>query len=193
MGEITGSVPNIEAARAEVESILYENEEIENFVMVYPMQRNMFLANSGALLKEMQAEISGGGVSKGGTSALLLFEKRDKDSSKSMSIAKEPSKLCVRTSRFNIDNALEIVQRRIAEHEATVISIEVDPDMVPAIIGKGGATINSLRKEGTGAEIEIDKNINHNNKCTIRIQANNETNRDNIKEAISKIVAENQV
>lgn len=191
--EITGAVPNIEAARAEVEKILYENEEIENFVMVNPMQRNMFLANAGAALKEMQAEISGGGVSKGGTSALLLFEKRDKDSSKSMSITKEPSKLCVRTSRFNIDNALEIVQRRIAEHEATVISIEVDPDMVPAIIGKGGATINSLRKEGTGAEIEIDKNINHNNKCTIRIQANNETNRDNIKEAISKIVAENQV
>lgn len=186
--EITGPVPNIEAARAEVETILYENEEIEDFLMVNPMQRNMFLANSGALLKQMQAQISGGGVTKGGTSALLLFEKRDKGTDKPMSIAKEPSKLCVRTSHFNMDNALQIVKRRIAEHEATIITIEVHPDMVPAIIGKGGATINALRQEGSGAEIEIDKNTG-----TIRIQANDQSVREYVKESINQIVAENQV
>jgi len=193
--EITGAVPNIEAALAEVENILYENEEIDNFVMVNPMQRNMFLANAGAAIKEMQSEISSaGGSNKGGTSALLLFEKRDKDSRGNMS-SKEPSKLCVRTSRFNMENALEIIQRTIAEHQATIISVEVDPDMVPAIIGKGGATINSLRQEGsgTGAEIEIDKNINHNGKCTIRIQANSSDVRENVKQAISLIIAKNQV
>lgn len=184
--EVTGGVDNIKAALEDIESILYENEEIDSFMMVNPMQRNNFLANAGAFLKEMQSEISRGGTKGTTTSALLLFEKRDKENKPMSFTAREPSKLCIRTSRFNIDNAVEIVQRRIAEHEATIISMQVEPDMVPAIIGKGGATINGLRQEG--AEIEIEKNSG-----TIRIQANEESVRENIKKSIDKIVSENQV
>jgi len=183
--EITGPSINVETALAEIEDLLYQNEEIEKFVMVNPMQRNMFLGNSGAVLKEIQAEISG---SKSGLGTLLVFEKRDKSIDKSSSLMKEPSKLIIRTCRSNMDKALTVIQTRITEHEATVVSVTVDTGMVPAIIGKGGATINSLRQEGSGAEIEIDKSTG-----IIRIQATDENVKKSIINSINKIVAENQV
>mmetsp|Transcript_50614 Transcript_50614/g.61045 ORF Transcript_50614/g.61045 Transcript_50614/m.61045 type:complete len:1310 (+) Transcript_50614:177-4106(+) len=181
--EITGPSANADAALAEVEEILYENEESEDFVLVETMQRNMFLSNGGAVLKEIQAEINEGG--KGGI--LLLFERRGKDERNNPN-SKDPSKLSIKTSRANMARAMELVRNRIEAHEKTVLTIKVDADKVAAIIGKGGATINQLRQEGSGAEIEVDKDTG-----VIKIQSEDDDVKAKVKHAIDEIVLANQI
>lgn len=179
--EVVGMADNVDAAYQEIDKILYDNEEIDDEFVVDQMVRNNFLADSGVVMKELQADISkktehnGGGV-------LLQFEKRPKEEQH-----KSESKLLVKASRLNMPIAKEVIQKKISEVEANVLTITVDPDMIPTIIGKGGSTINELRKEGTGADIEVDKITGK-----IKIQGDEEV-KQAVTKAIDKIVSENQV
>jgi transcription antitermination factor NusA-like protein len=83
---------------------------------------------------------------------------------------------------------MELVRNRIEAHERTVLTIKVDVDKVAAIIGKGGATINQLRQEGSGAEIEIDKDSG-----IIKIQSEDDDVKAKVKHAIDEIVLANQI
>ena len=52
--EVTGPGSNVDNAMDEIEEILYNNAEVEEYVFVEPMQRNMFLNNTAAVLKKTQ-------------------------------------------------------------------------------------------------------------------------------------------
>jgi len=181
--EIVGLSANVENALAEVEDILHMNAECESFILVQSMQRNMFLSKGGAVLKEIQTQVGSG---KGGV--LLIFEKKAREDGGRGGNNKEPTKLIIKTSRANMPIVLQQVQSKIEAHEKTVSTMTVDAAMIPAIIGKGGATINALRQEGLGAEIEVEKDSG-----IIRIQSEDDEVKRKVKEAIEKIVSENQV
>ena len=182
--EITGPHDKVENARVAIQRILHENEEMEDFIVVEPMQRNMFLSNGGAVLKATQKEITKR-ISKNGVGGgvLLVFERKDDEDKFSKS---DSSILIIKCSRANMDVAKAMIEKQIKDHEATVSSITVDPSMISAIIGKGGSNIKNLRKDGV--EIEVSKETG-----IIKIQSEDENTKDNVIDAIKKIVSENQV
>jgi polyribonucleotide nucleotidyltransferase len=177
--EVVGLTSNLDAAFVEIESILFENEELEETILVQPLVRNNFLANNGAVMKELQAEIKTV-IEPNGGSALILFEKISRDEGKSSST------MIVKANRTNLPIAKEAIQKKISEVEANILTIHVDPDIIPAILGKGGSVIASLRE--LGAEIFVDKSSGE-----VKIESSDEKSRKAVTEAIDKIVAENQV
>lgn len=181
--EIIGEESNVVAAHAGVEDIIFQNEELEESVVVRNMQRNKLLSNSASAIKEVQAEVNS--EISGGGGCLLVFEKRER--SLSREDMNEPSKLLIRTSRANMEKAKEIVKKHVDAYEADIVRVDVRPDIVPAVLGKGGATINALRQVGSGAEIDIDKTTG-----VCFIQSEDSETRDAVKASIEKIIAENQ-
>jgi len=179
--KIIGPESKVDAALASVEDIVYQNEELEESVVVRNMQRNKLLGNSAAAIREIQGEINTG-ISGGG--CLLVFEKRTQTKEE----MNEPSKLLIRTARGNMERAKQIVQKHIDAYEADILRVDVRPDIIPALLGKGGATINALRKEGKGAEIDVDKSTG-----VCFIQSEDAETREAVKVAMEKIIAENQV
>lgn len=182
MLEVTGPRDNVDNAIDEIEEILYVNAEIEEFVYVEPMQRNMFLANAAAVLKKTQKEIAAE-LGKTGGGVLLIFERNNNEDERQSKA--DPSKLIIRASRSIMVRAQEIVSHKITAFEATVSSITVDPAMIPAIIGKGGSTIKELRKDGVEIEVYKDSGL-------IKIQSTDDEAKTVVAEAIEQIVAENQ-
>mmetsp|Transcript_37996 Transcript_37996/g.55519 ORF Transcript_37996/g.55519 Transcript_37996/m.55519 type:complete len:1279 (-) Transcript_37996:332-4168(-) len=180
--EIIGFEGNINAALSEIEDILYKNEEIEEILLVQPMQRNKLLENSGATVKVIQAEINNM-IGSNGIGVLLVFEKRPKEDMHS----KDLTKLAIKTSRMSMKEAKKLVQKHIDAFDSKVRQVDVEPSLIPAIIGKGGANINALRKECKGADVDVDKDTG-----VIKIFSNDDETKEVIVKAIEKIVAENQ-
>lgn len=58
--------------------------------------------------------------------------------------------------------------------------VEIYPEKVGTIIGRGGCVIRELQ-ENHGVRINVDKNPNHNGMVTVSVSG------DNVQEAISKI------
>jgi len=182
--EITGPHRLVDSAMDAIESILHENEEMEDFIYVEPMQRNMFLSNNGTVLKGIQKEISLKLTKNGsGGGLLLVFERKEGEDKYNKS---EPSKLIIKSNRANIDYVKEVIESRIKQHESTVTTVTVDPSMISAIIGKGGAKIKSLRSDGV--EIEVTKETG-----VIKIQSEDDAAKTKVLSEIEIIVAENQI
>jgi len=76
---------------------------------------------------------------------------------------------------------------RIDTYESTVVTIDVDPSIVPAIIGKGGETIKALEKTGVGATLEVEKGSSK-----VSVQSIDSATRLAVLEKIKEIVENNQ-
>ena len=185
---IIGLSADADAAMAAVDRLLLQNEDVEEVLIVDPMMKNQLLNNSGAGIKEFQNSLNnvitdssssdqfvnvGGGV-------FLVF---DRNTAKGA-----PPSLVIKSTRANIDRAKNLVSKKIDEFNSNITTIDVPPEIVPAIIGKGGARINSLRSERPDAEVDADSTTGK-----VKIYSHDAATRDAIRAAVEQIVAENQV
>jgi polyribonucleotide nucleotidyltransferase len=176
--EVVGLAADVEATCDYLNRLLYENEDIEEFILCTPGQKNMFIDNSGAILKEIQSVVNG----LGGHS-LIVFEKRDEESINTKAMVK----LTIKSTRSMLPTVKRLVQERIDTYESTVVTIDVDPSIVPAIIGKGGETIKALEKTGVGATLEVEKGSSK-----VSVQSIDSATRLAVLEKIKEIVENNQ-
>jgi len=176
--EVVGLAADVEATCDYLNRLLYENEDIEDSIMCTPGQKNMFIDNSGAIIKEIQSVVNG----LGGHS-LIVFEKRDEESINTKAMVK----LTIKSTRSMLPTVKRLVQERIDAYESTVVTIDVDPSIVPAIIGKGGETIKALEKIGVGATLEVEKGSSK-----VSVQSTDTATRIAILEKIKEIVKNNQ-
>jgi len=114
----------------------------------------------------------------------LVFEHLSAEEVKSCST----SLLLVRAPRRVINEAKENVIKEIDAYEATVLTMNISQHIIPSLIGKGGANINTLRKLELGAEIEVDKVSGK-----VRVICEDNKTREVLKDAIEKVIAENQI
>lgn len=183
--EIDGPTDACNAALVEIESILYDNGVFEELISVLPMHRHKLLLNSGEGIKAICADINREmGLAK--DTVRLAFVEVSAGPSKS-SIANAPSKLKVKATRANIARAKLLVQQRIDEYVDECMTLTVPLHVIPQIIGRGGATVQKLRSEGAGGDIEVDKATG-----VINIMADDAASRRKIKAAVEDIVARNQ-
>ena len=183
---IIGLSPNVEEAMAEINFKLHANEQVQDHVMVDSLLREELLSNSGAAIKGFQNSvsqaISGDRDAAAAPSVLLQFEKNENPK---ISVSKH--KLVVKASRINIERAKSLVAKKIAHLETMILVVNIDSEMIPVIIGKGGTTISELRQEGQGALIETTP------ENTIKIYSTDEGTRNTIECKIYEIIARNQV
>ncbi len=93
-------------------------------------------------------------------------------------------------ARINILNQMNQViavsRDSVSEHAPSIAMLEVAPDKIRDIIGKGGATIRSITEE-TGAQIDIDDS------GMVRIYGENAASRDAAIARIQELTAEAEV
>lgn len=100
----------------------------------------------------------------------------------------ESPRLILKCSRCAMERAKSLVANKIDEFQSNVMSMDVSEEIIPVIIGKGGATIRELKKEGAGATIEIDARTG-----VIKVYSTDVTTRDTIRQKVEQIIAENQL
>lgn len=176
---VIGVLVDVDAALKEVNSLLYQNEEVEEAIVVNQMLRGELLNNSGAGIKEFQYSVSNA-IGIDHSVSLVLERNTAKDA--------VPS-LLIKCNREVMARVKSLVQKKVDEFETNTITINVPSEIIPSIIGKGGAKINSLRQEGAGgALIEAESRTE-----TVKIHSRDKHTREIIRTAIEQIVADNQV
>ena len=177
--EIVGCEANVTRAVNKIESMIFLNEEIDSAIVVSSIARNNLLAKSGAGIKALQKDVS----KACNDNVYIRFEKMPEGDYKAASTF-----LLVTAPRHLIEKVEGLVQQSVQECEANTITMNVDRDLISKIIGKGGETINKLRKLAPECEIEVNKITGE-----IKLLAADEVARNKIRNEIDKIVAANQV
>jgi len=176
--EVIGLSSNVDEAHTILKDLIYENEDVEDYVICSSSQRNMFLDNSAAVLKEIQAVMN-----EKGQGVLLTFEKREDDVD-----FRSSSKLILKARRSAIDDVKRLVQERLSVYDAGVIHVDVDASIIPKIIGKKGETIRKLEEECPGATFEVEKD-----RSVVIIHAADAATRSAAVAKIKEIVANSQI
>ena len=177
---VSGQGNKVDVAMKEIKDILFKSEDIEVHLLVTPMTRNKLLSGSGLLIKQLQKDVNK--ACQPGNS-FVRFEELSKEERETSSI------LIVKSPRMHIEQAEKIVKERIEQYDSAMITIQIDIDLIPVIIGSKGATIKSIRNlGGEGADIEVDKVTGE-----VKIMADSQASRVVMKEAVDKLVDENQI
>jgi len=177
---VSGLQNQVVEAINEIKDILFNNEDMEVSLLVSAMTRNKLLSNSGLLVKKLQKDVNA--ACQPGNS-FVRFEELPKEERETSSI------LLVKSPRMHIKEAEKIVRERIEEYDSAVLTMQIDLDLIPVIIGPKGATIKAIRKEGgDGSDLEIDKFSGE-----VKLMAEKESSREKMKSAIDAIVSENQI
>mmetsp|Transcript_16817 Transcript_16817/g.48312 ORF Transcript_16817/g.48312 Transcript_16817/m.48312 type:complete len:1261 (+) Transcript_16817:43-3825(+) len=167
-----------EAALAEIETMVAANKDVEEFVDIHPMHRQMLLSGSAEGIATLQAAIN-----KDMTlhkDAVRLTFRKDYEG--------KGSKLLIRTKQIHAARAKELAEQLIDELNSDCITLHAPLAALPQIVGRGGQMVKKLRSLGAGGEIEIEKETG----C-IHILANNAEEREKIKVGVEAIIDKNHV
>lgn len=166
---ISGPPDRVEAALLEIEALASKARETAHRISVDPNAKAALLLESGAgiqsIAKKVNEKIESGYVA-------LNF---DGDS------------LVLRGKAMNVEPVQQLAEDLIRELEGTIVKINVDPAVVPAIIGKGGETIKSLKGDRP-VNVEVDRDIGLVTLCGLDPAAVS-----GVEEAVKGLVAKNDV
>jgi biopolymer transport protein ExbD len=167
----------VDVAMESIGKLLDLNKEVTEQVHIDPIVKNVFLNNGGVRIKQLQKDINAKTKENLG-SVFLSF---DKDA------ALEDSSILVKARRSALEIALEMLDEAIKDIMASVVTIQVDLFIVPRIIGKGGAHIKEMKKQGKGVSIEVD------NAGKMQLYGSDHADVEAVLHTIQKMVEENQV
>ncbi len=177
MCTITGL--DVEAAVAEIDAILLANKEVTEEIFVGQTVRNTLLTSGGAPMKELRTQI--GEAVKDITGARIQLSFNNVDSSDDKSV------LIIKGKYAAMEPAKKIVMEFLEKVQASLVTIDVDPFVVPKIIGKGGETIKKL-KDGKLVNIEVYKIFGR-----VVIQSQHDSEVKRVEQEIRLILDENQI
>ena len=173
---ITGPADRVHKAAMEVDSVVIANKEMVLEVPVEQSIRNTMLKDSGAAIKKLQREVNST-IQEHGT-VLLSFNKPR---------GNEDAQLMIKGSETATQEARKMVLVAIATIRATLVKIDVDPFVIPKIIGRGGETIRRIRDK-TSATVEVNKAAGK-----VEIHALDPADAQEVANFIHKLMDQNQV
>ncbi|KAL9187903.1 hypothetical protein ACHAXT_006281 [Thalassiosira profunda] len=177
---IIGPSENVDAALVEVDKLLYDHEQVVETFVVDHILKSELLAKSGVGIRVFQSSLSEAVAAAQPEAGGVLLE-FDRSTSKDQS-----PRLSLKCSRCVMERAKSLAAKKLGEFESNTVSVEVPEEMIPVIIGRGGAGIKELRQEGNGATIKVDAG-------TIKVYSNDSATREGVRKRIEQTVAENQV
>lgn len=170
---------DVDAAVAELDTILQANKEVTEEVFVGQTVRNTLLTSGGAPMKQLREKIAVAVKDIPGGRIQLSFNNAEGSDDKSVLIMKG------RYAAMEI--AKPVVMEVLEKVQASLITIDIDPLVVPQIIGKGGETIKKL-KNGKLVNIEVFKIFGR-----VVIQSQDDSEAKRVEEEIRLILEQNQV
>ena len=148
--KIRGSIEGVKGALKEILDIVDREKRVEEVVMVQSQHVGMLLGKGGTTINQIQRD----------SGAVLDMQKRADEGSSTQAVTLRGNKGQVRKA----SEALEAVLKYKAESQDV---LEVDAQMMPLLIGKGGEEINRIRQT-TGAAIDAERDPEKPNQFKIR-------------------------
>lgn len=137
---VIGPAGHVESAIREIEELLAANREGSMKISIQAPIKNALLLEHGKGIQNLSRDVN----SLVGASAGLMTLNFDGDA------------LIVKGKSRVLDKAVEKVFTELRQLEQLMVSIQVDPIVIPVFIGKGGNGIKEL-KDGKHVTIELDK------------------------------------
>jgi polyribonucleotide nucleotidyltransferase len=166
--------PSVASAVEAVDALLQANQDFSVEILVDPIVRNTLLTDSGAPIKKLQKEVN----EKVKIGMIQLTFVKDED---------DKHALVVKGRRAAVELAKALVSDEIARIEASLVTINVDPLIIPKIIGKGGETIKKLKGDGA-VNIDVDKTLGK-----VLIQSTSLEQVKRVEEEINQLLEENRL
>ena len=173
--KIIGPTSKVDAALSEVTTLLFDNEQLKESFDIDKIMKNELIQNLGASIKEFENSVANAVDAP----AFLTIERNAPRDVAPTLILKCP--------RSVMDRAKSLVTKKIREFESNIVTVAVSPEIIPAIIGKGGTKIESLQQLGGGAAVEADKS------GFVKIYSHDADSRQAVQDAVQQIIDENQI
>jgi hypothetical protein len=173
--KVIGPSDKVDEALAEVNTLLFDNEQLKESFEVDKIMKGELIQNSGASIKEFEQA-----VSNAVNATLFLTIDRNNALSKPTLVLKCP--------RFAMEKAKNLISKKIIEFESNIVCVKVSPDIIGAVIGRGGSKIESLQQLGGGAVVEADKS-----EGAVKIYSRDASSREAVRTAVQQIIDENQI
>lgn len=172
---IVGPAEKVESACQEIDGLMEANRDCTFEVPVDQIVRNTLLTDSGAPIKKLQKDINAKVTNKG-----TIFLSLSKNSGAACN-------LLIRGRLGVVAEAKAYVEEAVKQINDSLVTIDVDPFVIPKLIGKGGETIKKM-KNGTSVNIEVNKKAG---RVVIQCQDAGEVQR--VAQEVEKILHENQL
>ena len=170
---IVGPATKVDAALAEVTTLLFDNELVDESFVVDELMKRELTQNSGAGMKMFEDSVNNAISS----TIFVNFE---------WHIGRDVAPtLRLKCPRSVMDRVKTLVTKKIADFESNIVTISVSRDIIPAIIGKNGSKIESLRQ--LGASVMVSRS------GAVKIYSHDAESREVVKNAVEQIVDENQI
>jgi rRNA processing protein Krr1/Pno1 len=130
---ITGPSSQVDEVLAETEELINENREVFENIYVNVVLKKILLHNSGKSMKNLQRRVN-------------ESLKEESDLTK-CALKFDNSLLVVKAKQSIISAAMDLVKAELELYEGLFTDLEVDPFIVPTIIGRNGETVRKLTED----------------------------------------------
>jgi polyribonucleotide nucleotidyltransferase len=144
---ITGPPTQVESCIEAIRELLDTNREVTEVIEIDPVLKQILLSESGKIVKDLQQKVNAALRAEDDTANCHLSFPKDRSASPD---------LLVKAKQSIIDSAVALTNNGMKEYNELIITRNIDPLIVPQLIGKGGETVKELT-HGKPLFLEIDR------------------------------------
>jgi polyribonucleotide nucleotidyltransferase len=169
---VRGPPDNVESAMTNIRLL---NEQIRDDLVAIPIEpvaREALLQNGGVGIKAIQRKVN---------------DEKDSDIPGLLLVNVDESNIVVKGRAALLAHAVEITEEEVRQIESYIVKVDVDPSIIPKLIGKKGEQIKKI-KDGKGVVIEFEREAGMVVMCACK--------REDVEAAeknLMEMLAENQV
>jgi polyribonucleotide nucleotidyltransferase len=160
---LTGPPINVAAVRNEIQELLATVRDVEMDIPVNQNVKSALLLHNGAGIIALHKQVNVATKKQVAYAATSIQQKPAEEDSKILggpsyvSVNLHDDNIRIRGKAIVIECAKTIVQEQAAHWESMIVTIRVDPVVVPVMIGKSGHGIQSLKGNTVSVNLEFDR------------------------------------
>lgn len=146
---VFGPSEKVSQAIAAIQEMVETNKDHDATIEISPMVKIILLLTNGAGIQSIRKKASEAMKSLEGGAA-----------SNSVAINLNETTLTIKGTANALQCAFDVVNAEIASIQSNLIQIDVDPFIIPVIVGKGGQGIKDLKEGTISVFIDVDRETN---------------------------------
>lgn len=148
---ISGPSHNVSAAKAGILAMIEANKDCQVTVSIHPITRHVLLLNNGAGIQALYKKINEA------TKTARDADDAAFNSGMYAAVTFNDGGIVVAGKANAIHCAVAVVKEEVSRIEFMLTKIEVDPSVIPVIIGKSGQGIKDLKSGSTTVFLDVDR------------------------------------
>jgi len=146
---LTGPMNQVAAARTDIETMCAANRDGEGTVAMHPYIKSVLLLNGGAGVNALHKQVNE-------ATRKALAGSDGGSSSSYVSVNLQDSGVAIKATPKALELARAMVKAELERIESLFVTIQVDPIVIPVMIGKRGQGVKALKGDTKTVNVEFD-------------------------------------